>query len=241
MKKYEVLLFDLDDTLIDNLENVRYAYTKMVNYMNEDYTLEGFKKWYELDKQFWIDFHNNKIVVPDEFNTSQELFVKYVRSLRYQLYFDNKISLEKAFEINDLFLSSLEEVVIPIDGSYETLEYLNKKYKIVIATNGPSVVAKTKLEKIGCYKFIDSIFSADMTSQTVTKPKKEFFDELEGYLNFYEKDKMLIIGDSLRYEIKGGMNAGIDSIWYNAKNEVLSKEYAPTYIIKRLSDLKDIL
>lgn len=241
MKKYEVLLFDLDDTLIDNLENVRYAYTKMVNYMNEDYTLEGFKKWYELDKQFWIDFHNNKIVVPVEFNTSQELFVKYVRSLRYQLYFDNKISLEKAFEINDLFLSSLEEVVIPIDGSYETLEYLNKKYKIVIATNGPSVAAKTKLEKIGCYKFIDSIFSADMTSQTVTKPKKEFFDELEEYLNFYEKDKMLIIGDSLRYEIKGGMNANIDSIWYNAKNEVLSKEYAPTYIIKRLSDLKDIL
>lgn len=241
MKKYEVLLFDLDDTLIDNLENVRYAYTKMVNYMNEDYTLEGFKRWYELDKQFWIDFHNNKIMVPDEYNSSQELFVKYVRSLRYKLYFDNKISLGKAFEINDLFLSSLEEVVIPMDGAYETLKYLNQKYKIIIATNGPSSAAKTKLEKIGCYKFIDSIFSADMTSQTVTKPKKEFFDELEEYLNFYEKDKMLIIGDSLRYEIKGGMNAGIDSIWYNAKNEVLPKEYAPTYIIKRLSDLKDIL
>ncbi len=239
--KYEILLFDLDDTLIDNLENVRYAYTKMVNYMNEDYTLEGFKKWYELDKQFWIDFHNNKIVVPNEYNISQELFVKYVRSLRYQLYFDNKISLEKAFEINDLFLSSLKEVVVPIKGAYETLEYLNKKYKIVIATNGPSSAAQTKLEKIGCYKFIDSIFSADMTRKTITKPKKEFFDELEEYLNFYEKDKMLIIGDSLCSEVKGGTNASIDSVWYNAENEVLPKEYAPTYIIKRLPDLKDIL
>ena len=227
MKKYEVLLFDLDDTLIDNLENVRYAYTKMVNYMNEDYTLEGFKKWYELDKQFWIDFHDNKIIVPDEYNTSQELFVKYVRSLRYQLYFDNKISLEKAFEINDLFLSSLKEVIVPIEGAYETLEYLNKKYKIVIATNGPSSAAQTKLEKINCYKFIDSIFSADMTRKTVTKPKKEFFDELEEYLNFYEKDKMIIIGDSLRSEIEGGMNAGIDSIWYSSENESLPKKYAP--------------
>lgn len=241
MKKYEVLVFDLDDTLIDNLENVRYAYTKMVNYMNEDYTLEGFKKWYELDKKFWIDFHDNKIVVPDEYNTSQELFVKYVRSLRYQLYFDNKISLEKAFEINDLFLSSLKEVVVPIECAYETLEYLNQKYKIVIATNGPSSAAQTKLEKINCYKFIDSIFSADMTRKTVTKPKKDFFDELEEYLNFYEKDKMIIIGDSLRSEIEGGMNAGIDSIWYNPINESLPKKYAPTYIIKRLSDLKNIL
>lgn len=241
MKKYEILLFDLDDTLIDNLENVRYAYTKMVNYMDEDYTLEGFKKWYELDKQFWLDFHDNKIVVPDEYSKSQELFVKYVRSLRYQLYFENKISIEKAFEINDIFLSSLEEVVVPIKGAYETLQYLKEKYKIVIATNGPSLAAKVKLEKIGCYKFIDSIFSADMTEKTVTKPKKEFFDELEGYLGFYEKDKMLIIGDSLHSEVEGGMNSGIDSVWYNAKDEKLPEKYIPTYVIKKLSNLKNIL
>ena len=29
MKKYDYILFDLDDTLIDNLENVRHAYKKM--------------------------------------------------------------------------------------------------------------------------------------------------------------------------------------------------------------------
>ena len=60
MNKYEVLLFDLDDTLIDNLENVRHAYTKMVESVGEDYTEEGFKKWYDLDKKFWIDFHEKK-------------------------------------------------------------------------------------------------------------------------------------------------------------------------------------
>ena len=45
MSKYEVILFDLDDTLIDNAENVRYAYTKMVESVGEHYTEEGFKKW----------------------------------------------------------------------------------------------------------------------------------------------------------------------------------------------------
>ena len=31
--QYELIIFDLDDTLIDNLENVRYAYKKMIEYM----------------------------------------------------------------------------------------------------------------------------------------------------------------------------------------------------------------
>ena len=128
MSKYEVILFDLDDTLIDNLENVRHAYTKMVESVGEHYTEEGFKKWYDLDKKFWIDFHEKKIIVPKEYQNPQELFVQYVRSLRYQMYFEGKISLEKAFEINELFLASLKEIVVPIDGVYETLKYLHEKH-----------------------------------------------------------------------------------------------------------------
>ena len=237
MSKYEILLFDLDDTLIDNLENVRYAYTKMVESLGGHYTEEGFKKWYYLDKRFWIDFHEKKIVVPKEYQNPQELFVKYVRSLRYLMYFDGKISLDKAFEINELFLSSLNEIVVPITGAYETLKYLHEKYKLVIATNGPTVAVEAKLGKIDCLDFIDAIFSADMTKQTVTKPSKEYFDELKEYLQFYDNNKMLIIGDSLRSEIQGGMNSGIDSCWLNRNNEEVPEQYKPTMVINELSQL----
>ena len=30
MKKYKIIIFDLDDTLIDNTENIRHAYAKMM-------------------------------------------------------------------------------------------------------------------------------------------------------------------------------------------------------------------
>lgn len=237
MSKYKIILFDLDDTLIDNLENVRYAYTKMVESVGEVYTEEGFKKWYDLDKHFWIDFYEKKIVVPKEYSTPQELFVKYVRSLRYQKYFDGKISLEKAFEINELFLRSLNEIVVPIKGAYETLSYLNDKYKLVIATNGPTEAVKSKLGKIGCLDFIDGIFSADMTIHTVTKPSIEYFEELKKHLNFYDNSKMLIVGDSLHSEVQGGMNNGIDSCWFNRNNETCPLEYQPTMIVTDLIEL----
>lgn len=241
MKKYEILLFDLDDTLISNLENVRYAYSKMEEYLGFSYSDEGFKKWYELDKQFWEDFHNNKIIVPIEYKEPQELFVKYVRSLRYQIYFDNSITIEKAFEINELFLKSLNEVVVPIEGACETLEYLSKKYKIVIATNGPTVAVQAKLSKIGCFDYVNAIFSADMTKKTITKPNKEFFEELKHYLEFYQTEKMMIIGDSLKQDVKGGMNSDIDSCWLNSNNEMLEEGYEPKIVINKLKELKKIL
>ncbi len=241
MRKYEVILLDLDDTLIDNLENVRYAYRKMVEFMKEEYSEEGFQKWYNLDKQFWIDFSNKKIEVPIELHSNHDEFVRYVRSLRYILYFDHKIDLQTAYEINDLFLESLNELVVPVEGAKEILEYLHSKYRLVIATNGPTSAVESKLSKIGCLDFIDSIFSADMTKNTVTKPDKKYFDELEDFINFHEKEKMLIIGDSLRSEVQGGMNTGIDSVWFNRFQENIQNKYSPTYIIEQLIELKNIL
>ena len=237
MNKYEVVLFDLDDTLIDNIENVRYAYTKMIESFGLIYTDEGFKKWYELDKKFWVDFHNNKIEVPEEYRESQELFVKFVRSKRYQLYFENKISIEEAFKINDLFLTSLNEVVVPIDGAYETLQFLHDKYRIVVATNGPSTAAYSKLEKIKVLNFVDSVFSADMTKQVVTKPSRAYFEELMDYIKYYDNEKMLIVGDSLKTDIQEGMNALIDSCWFNQNNDDLTSTYQPTYVINDLRQL----
>lgn len=237
MSKYEIILLDLDDTLIDNLENVRHAYTKMVEAVGENYSEEGFKKWYHLDQKYWIDFHEKKIIVPKDYQEPQELFVKYIRSLRYQMYFEGKISLEKAFAINELYLASLNEKVVPIDGAYETLKYLHDKYRLVIATNGPTIAVSSKLKKIDCIKFIDAVFSADMTKNTATKPSKEYFEELKDYLQFYDKKKMLIVGDSLRSEIQGGMNSGIDSCWLNRHHEELPQEYKPTMIINNLKQL----
>lgn len=233
--KYEILIFDLDDTLIDNLENVKYAFKKMTEYLKKDYSEEDFKKWYLFDKQFWIDFYNNKISLPCEKENPK--YVSYVQSLRYKLFYNDEFSMDKALEINEIFLQSLKEVVYPIDGAKSTLEYLSKKYTLVVATNGPKQAVETKLKKIDCLKYIKYIFSADMTSNKVTKPNKLYFDELLEYLNYFEKDRILLIGDSLRTEVKGGLNSGIDSCWFNKNNEQLPKEYKPQMIITNLNQL----
>jgi len=234
-KKYEILVFDLDDTLIDNLENVRYAFKKMTEYLGRKYTEDDFNRWYLFDKQFWIDFYNGKFSVP--YDKSDLRFVPYVQSLRYKIFYNDEFEIDKALEINELFLNSLKEVVFPIEGVKQTLEYLSKKYVLVVATNGPKQAVESKLSKIQCLQYIKQIFSADMTKNKVTKPNKLYFDELLEYINYFDKDRILIIGDSLRSEVQGGMNSGIDSCWFNRNNEELSCEYQPTMVINDIRQL----
>lgn len=237
--KYKYLIFDMDDTLIDNKENVKYAFKKMVDYLNKEYSDELFNDWYYFDIQFWDDYKNGLIEVPEDYLSPRDLYVAYVQSLRYIKFFNNELSISEALKVNDLFLNNLKEVVIEVKGAEEVLKELSSKYKIVIATNGPSQAVYTKIDKIGCSDYIYKVFAADMTENTVTKPNPLYFMELCKYLDEEDKSKMLVIGDSIKTDVEGAINSKIDSCWFNRDNKDI--ESNATYVIKELKDLLDIL
>ncbi len=241
MKKYEVLLIDLDDTLIDYSKSVKYAFKQILAFVNQEYSDEKFRQWCHFDQEYWYDYHSKGIDIPIEYRTSKELLTDYIRSVRYQLFFENTITIEEAFKINNIFLDSLLEIAIPMDGVYSILEYLSGKYKLYIATNGAIYGVKAKLEKINSLQFFSGMFSADMTKSIWGKPNIDYFEELMEYINYSDKEKILMIGNSLNEDIKGAMNMGIDSCWFNPNKIGLDDNYKPTYIIGNLMDLKKIL
>lgn len=239
MKKYKILIFDLDDTLINNTENIRYAYTKMIESVGESYTEPGFKKWYSIDRKFWEDWQEGLIELPknlrNETGKKSETFLNWLRAQRVLIYFDNQISLEKAIELNHLYMNSLKENVIAINNAYTTLQYLSSKYNIIVATNGPKIATKEKLSKINCLQFIQNVLSADMFGYV--KPRKEFFEGIQHTLNNYNTDEYLIIGDSLSSDIAFAMNCNFDSYWFNPTNAQLPNQYKPTMVINDLIEL----
>lgn len=239
-KKYKYLLFDLDDTLIDNYENVKFAFKKMLEHLHKDFSGEYFFQWFEFDKQFWLDRLEGKYEVPEQYQTPKELYVHYIRSLRYYLFFGD-ISMETAFALNKIYLSAVNEKVIPIDGAFETLQKLSENYKIYIATNGPSSAVESKLSKIDCLRFVSGYFSADMTKGTSSKPTPEFFEEMLDFINFHNKKEIVFIGNSLRTDIAGAKNFGIDTIWLNLNGRKAPENLAATYEISSLSGLLGIL
>ena len=76
-----------------------------------------------------------------------------------------------------------------------------------------------------------------MTKECVTKPNPIYFKELLDYLGYHEKEKILLIGDSLHSEVEGGKNAGIDTCWYNREQLPAKEDAIPTIEIHKLKEL----
>lgn len=242
-KKYKILIFDLDDTIIDNKESVRSAFKTMLEAEGLSYSDSEYHRWYEIDKQFWADWQDGRIELPLEFKKEtgkkSDNFLDWVRSQRVLLYFGNFITPQRAIELNNIYMNALHKVVIAIEDVSKVLKYLSSKYTIVVATNGPAVATKQKLEKVGCLKYVTEVLSADMFGYM--KPKIEFFRAIENHYQDYIVDDYLIVGDSLKSDVGFGMNAGIDSCWFNRKHEEVDDTYLPTYIIHKLIEIKNIL
>lgn len=241
--KHKILIFDLDDTLIDNKENVKYAFKKMMEFKQIAYSSADFCKWYEIDKNFWKDWQDGLINLPEEYKKEtgkkSENFLNWVRAQRVLIYFNNCISLNEAITLNKIYMQALTEIVIPITNAFETLKYLSTKYKLLVATNGPQIATNEKLKKINCLQFVDKILSADMFGYM--KPKKEFFDAIQQMQNNFNNQDYIIIGDSLKSDVGFGMNCNIDSCWFDRKTEQLTSQYKPTFIINNLTELIEIL
>ena len=78
------------------------------------------------------------------------------------------------------------------------------------------------------------------------KPRKEFFEGLFKKIGSSDTSKMIIIGDELEKDIKGGIDNNIDTCWFNRKfknryTDEQIKMYPHKYEITRLEELKEIL
>ena len=128
-KKYKKILFDLDNTLIDDNENRKYAIKKILIERHESILDEKVQRFIDIDDQFWKDRADGKIIEPYKFKSIQEK-TEWLRAQRFIKYLNN-ISLDEAIQINQKYIKYLSEKIIPIKNVNETLKYLyEKEYKI---------------------------------------------------------------------------------------------------------------
>ena len=237
-KKYKKLLFDLDNTLVDDDENRKYAIKQVLLDRKEIVTQERLENFISIDNQFWKDRAEGKIKDPYKFKSNEDQS-KWVRAQRFIKYFKN-ISFEEAVEINNKYINYLGINIVPIKNSHEVLHYLYKKgYSIYIITNSPEKVVNDKLNKIDAKKYIKETFSADEVGYM--KPHDEFFKKFFKKIGAYEKKEMIIIGDELDKDILGGIQNGIDSCWVNIKKMDNNTKFKPSYEINNLIELKNFL
>ena len=67
------------------------------------------------------------------------------------------------------------------------------------------------------------------------------FNEIAKRIPEYDPARAIIIGDSLTSDIQGGINAGIDTCWYNPEEKKAPEGMNITYTVSKLSEIEDIV
>lgn len=236
MSKYKTLIFDLDDTLIDNNESIKYAFTIIINALKLEYSDELFLKWKKFDTAYWHTWESGNMVIPNCIKTFEDK-ITYLRATRFILFFKEiGLDFNSAVSLNKLYCSMLGINIKEIENAGKLLQSLYSNHEIVIATNGPKEAAINKLEKSKLIPYISGLVCSEEIG--FSKPMPEFFDILYRTTENKDKSTMLLIGDSLTTDILGGMKNGIDTCWFNPNNNELPKEYYPTMTINKLLQLK---
>ncbi|MFV0539324.1 MAG: YjjG family noncanonical pyrimidine nucleotidase [Dysgonomonas sp.] len=148
-----------------------------------------------------------------------------------------EISDEQALAINDDFISRIMEKGILIEGAKELLDYLYPKYKIHILSNGFTEMQYKKMDSAGLSSYFDKVILSDKVG--INKPHPDIFTYALNEVG-KNRDEVIMIGDNMVNDIQGAYDCEIDQIWFNPE-DISPGDVKPTYIVKKLAEIKNIL
>ena len=208
------IIFDLDRTLIPWLDEWDAMVEKTYNYFNIPYEEDEFSRFH----QVMIDYekHHKKF---DKKDMSR--------------YFRNNIGKEIPDIFVDVWTGYLSKLVPDKDDKLiELLEYLSSKYSLVVATNWFKDQQVSKLKLYGIYEYFDEILTSDEYNK---KPGKAMFEKAcEGF----NKDEVVMVGDTFKSDIKGAMDFGLYSYYLTSIDRRRGKRFK---VITEIYDLKEYL
>lgn len=228
---YKHLFFDLDHTLWDFETNAKETLFELhgLNALSER-GISDFDAFFDR-----YSFHNNRL-----WDRYTKGFIKQ-EELRWKRLWlallDFKIADEiLARKMSEQFLDGLPNRKNLFPYTTEILSYLTQKnYVLHLITNGFDSIQHNKLK----YSNLTHYFNEIITSEKAgcLKPNKEIF-EFALQLTNADINESIMIGDNIEADIKGAMNAGLDTIFVNHLSVEINVR--PTYVIHHLKELEDI-
>lgn len=228
MNRFEIILWDLDGTLLDFPKSESYAISYCFAKFGLVISEEIIHSYAAINDRFWKRLErgeiNRDVVLLGRF---EELFRTF------------GIGNVDAGEFQSEYREALGSVYYFLDEADTFCKHLSKEYRQYIVTNGIAYTQTKKLKLSGLDKIMDGIFISEEIGYP--KPMKEFFTACTGKIPRYQQEKTIIVGDSLTSDMLGGNHAGIATCWYNPNGLQNNTDVTIDYEIKKLQELEAIL
>ena len=228
--KYKHIYFDLDRTIWDFDQNAQETFLEIYAKYGLEKIFKNFENFYNTyvrhNEQLWRDYREGKI---------KKVLLSYKRfSLTLEEFGVNDEELAKKIAYDYITISPTKKRLFPF--AHETLEYLHKKYKLYIITNGFNEVQFTKLKNSELDKYFYKVFTSEDAG--AQKPNPLIFENAIKSVNARKKESIMI-GDDLEADILGAKRFGLDQVFFNPEGKNHKEEI--THEIASLKELQEIL
>ena len=225
----QTILWDVDATLLDFHAAEKAAILKLFRQFHlGECTEEMLQRYANINRGYWERLERGEL-------TRDQVLVG-----RFQEFFEKEeLDVSAAPAFNEAYQSSLGDTIVYRDDSYHIIKSLRGKVKQYVVSNGTIVAQEKKLRLSGLGELMDGVFLSEELG--IEKPNKAFFDKVFKEIGDMDRDTVLIVGDSLTSDIRGGNNAGIRTCWYNPGNAALIEGVHVDYEIMDLHEVYDLL
>ncbi|WP_372812749.1 HAD family hydrolase [Paenibacillus sp.] len=257
----KAVLFDLDDTLLWDDRSVKEAFEATCTEASKHYDLDPAqleeavrreaRALYESYETFpftkmiginpfeglWANFTAGE---QEEFRKLQALAPSYrkaswTRGLKALGIDDEALGSKLA----EQFPAERRSRPIVYEETFEVLDQLKQKYKLLLLTNGSPDLQKEKLAGVPqLAPYFDHIVISGEFGEG--KPAASIFHHAMQLLNI-TADEGVMIGDKLTTDILGSNTVGMRNMWINRHGVERSSDIEPVYEIKSLRDMQAIL
>ncbi len=226
--KYKHLLFDADNTLWDFDKSEAFALEKSLSSAGINYPSNYRNIYRKVNQKVWRAFE--KGTLPQE----------RIKTIRMERFLKKINSDADPILIAEYYKNHLSSTDFLVDGARELMIDLQSKgYQMTLVTNGLEDIQKARLKNTQFASYFNAIIISEEIG--LSKPHAPYFEYTFDQIGNPDKSDVLMIGDSLNSDIRGGNQFGIDTCWFNPERKYNNNKIKPTYSIGKLDELYGII
>ncbi len=224
---YRFVLLDADNTLLDFTRSECVALSECLIKRDIQPTDELIARYSEINDDFWKMLERGEV-------TREALRVERFAKLFREYGF----SFDPA-EMAEDYLVALSTKSYLMDGAFEFCKNIHGKCRMFVITNGNTSVQKGRFDPCPLAPMFENCFISEEIGHS--KPEKAYFDAVASMIPGFDAREAVVVGDSLSSDIQGGINAGIDTCWFNPKRKSVPRDLPVKYVVHSFDELEKII
>ena len=225
----KAFVFDVDDTLYDQVQPFKNAYVKLYGGENENINRIFVSSRKYSDEVF--EASRSGLM------TMEEMYIYRIRGALGD--FGISITDERALEFQRYYEEFQGEITM--SGQMKMLlSDLKVRAEMGAITNGPTEHQWYKIDALGLTEWIPRQNILVSGEVGAAKPSREIFDLATDRMGI-DRSEAYFVGDSPENDIAGAAGAGWKTIWFNRRNKKNELPVKPDYTVYSERELYDLV